>query len=120
MPNESHTGVAELVEETVRRQRARSDRKPKRQPRYHVILWDDQDHTDTYVFNMLQELFGHPRTKGFQIAEEVDLRGRAIILTTTKEHAELKRDQIHAFGKDDLVGGCAGSMWSSIEAETTG
>ena len=53
----------------------------------------------TYVIAMMQTVFGHPPTKGFQIAEEVHLRGRAIVLTTTKEHAELKRDQIHAFGK---------------------
>ncbi len=31
------------------------------------------------------------------------------------EHAELKRDQIPAFGKDDLIAGCKGSMSASIE-----
>ena len=36
---------------------------------------------------------------------------------TTKEHAELKRDQIHAFGKDVLIPRCAGSMSASIEPE---
>ncbi len=39
-----------------------------------------------------------------------------VVLTTTLEHAELKRDQIHAFGKDDLVAGCKGSMRATIEA----
>jgi ATP-dependent Clp protease adaptor protein ClpS len=39
------------------------------------------------------------------------------LLTTTKEHAELKRDQIHSYGKDGLVGECQGSMWSTIEPE---
>jgi ATP-dependent Clp protease adaptor protein ClpS len=39
-----------------------------------------------------------------------------IVLTTTKEHAELKRDQIHAFGPDPLSSrSCAGSMSSVIE-----
>jgi ATP-dependent Clp protease adaptor protein ClpS len=51
------------------------------------------------------------------MAREVDKTGRAIILTTTLEHAELKRDQIHAYGKDDLVAGCKGSMKSTIEPE---
>ena len=37
------------------------------------------------------------------MAKEVDTQGRVIVLTTTMEHAELKRDQIHAYGKDDLV-----------------
>ena len=80
--------------------------KPKRQPPYHVILWDDQDHTHAYVIVMLQQLFGYPPTKGFQLADEVDRRGRAIVLTTTLEHAELKRDQIRAYGKDALNAEC--------------
>jgi ATP-dependent Clp protease adaptor protein ClpS len=91
--------------------------KPKQQPRYHVVLWNDDDHTYEYVIVMMQALFGHPPEKGYQIAEEVDRRGRAIVLTTTKEHAELKRDQVHAFGKDELMAKCQGSMWATIEPE---
>lgn len=94
-------------------------KKPKRQPRYHVILWNDEDHSYQYVIDLAQSLFGHPPEKGFQIAEEVHHRGRAILLTTTMEHAELKRDQIHAYGKDGLIGSCQGSMWSTIEAEVS-
>ena len=52
-----------------------------------------------------------------QIASEVDSQGRATCLTTTKEHAELKRDQIHAFGRDGLIQRCQGSMFASIEPE---
>ncbi len=44
-----------------------------------------------------------------------DTRGRAILLTTTKEHAELKQEQIHSFGKDALIEGCAGSMTATVE-----
>src|SRR4029077_12995270 len=94
---ESQTSVAEPVEETLRRRATKKRKKPKRQPRYNVILWDDQDHTHAYVMVMMQKVFGYPLEKGFQIADEVDSRGRAIVLTTTLEHAELKRDQIHAF-----------------------
>jgi ATP-dependent Clp protease adaptor protein ClpS len=115
VPDESQGGVAEPVEQTVLRQRAARKKKPKRQPRYNVILWDDQEHTPEYVVAMMQTLFGHPAEKGMQIAMEVDSSGRAIVLTTTREHAELKRDQIHAFGKDPLVQTCKGSMSSSIE-----
>jgi hypothetical protein len=32
--------------------------KPKRQPRYHVVLWNDDDHTYEYVIAMLRRLFG--------------------------------------------------------------
>jgi ATP-dependent Clp protease adaptor protein ClpS len=88
----------------------------RRQPPYNVILHNDDDHTFEYVITMLQQLFGHPREKGFQMALEVHTSGRVIVLTTTKEHAELKRDQIHAFGPDPLSSReCKGSMSASIE-----
>jgi ATP-dependent Clp protease adaptor protein ClpS len=94
-----------------------SAEKPKRQPRHHVVLWNDDDHTYQYVIAMLEQLFGHPPEKGFQLAKEVDRKGRAIVLTTTKEHAELKRDQIHAFGADAMIARSKGSMSASIEPE---
>lgn len=91
-------------------------RQQNRQPRYHVLLWDSDDHTFEYVEKMVRELFGHTAEACHQIAESVDAEGRATVLTTTKEHAELKRDQIHAYGKDHIEGS-KGSMWSTIEAE---
>jgi ATP-dependent Clp protease adaptor protein ClpS len=108
---------SEAVQATATAERSpeKSRKKPKRLPPYHVILWNDEDHSFGYVIAMMQKLFGHPRTKGFEIAETVHLQGKAIVLTTTKEHAELKRDQIHAYGKDDLIDDCAGSMWATIE-----
>jgi ATP-dependent Clp protease adaptor protein ClpS len=113
--DQSQTGVVEPVEQTVLKERRERKKKPKRQPRYNVILWDDQEHTPEYVIAMMQKLFGYPSAKGQQIATEVDGSGRAIVLTTTKEHAELKRDQIHAFGRDPGVETCKGSMSASIE-----
>lgn len=89
--------------------------KPKKQPRYNVILWDDSDHSYDYVINMMKRLFRYPIERGFKIAKEVDSGGRAICLTTTMEHAELKRDQIHAYGKDELIPRCKGSMSATIE-----
>lgn len=84
-------------------------------PKYHVLLWDDDHHSFEYVIRMLKELFGHPEEKGFQLAKAVDSVGRVVVLTTTKEHAELKCEQIHAYGKDVSISGCAGSMTSTIE-----
>ncbi|MGH7144908.1 MAG: ATP-dependent Clp protease adaptor ClpS [Planctomycetota bacterium] len=82
---------------------------------WHVILHNDNDHSYQYVIEMLGRLFGHSAEKAFRMAKEVDSTGRAIVDTTSKERAELKRDQIHAFGKDPLIERCAGSMSSSIE-----
>jgi ATP-dependent Clp protease adaptor protein ClpS len=114
-------GTAVIEETVVRTRQAKpeqqSDQRRKRQPRYHVLLWDDSEHTYDYVVSMLQQLFGHPFEKAYQLAKQVDSEGKAVCLTTTLEHAELKRDQIHAFGKDPLATKCSGSMSASIEPE---
>ncbi len=116
MTDHAAVEVAEPLKDTVRRRRQRQIARPKRQPRYHVVLWNDEEHTYDYVIVMLMELFGHPAEKGYQLAKDVDTQGRAAVLTTTREHAELKRDQIHAYGKDGQIDDCKGSMWATVEA----
>ena len=113
MSDQGSTAVMEPVVKT--RKDPKQSHKPKRQPRYNVILWDDDDHSYEYVILMMRQLFGHSFEKGFELAKNVDSHGRAICLTTTREHAELKRDQIHSFGKDQLIPRCKGSMSASIE-----
>jgi ATP-dependent Clp protease adaptor protein ClpS len=103
--------LPEVVHET----KEKREEKTKRQPPYNVVLLNDDDHSYEYVIVMLQQLFGHPKEKGYQMAKEVDTSGRVIVLTTTMEHAELKRDQIHAFGPDPLIARCKGSMSATIE-----
>ncbi len=93
----------------------KKEEKRKRQPRYNVLLWDDDDHSYNYVMEMMQILFGHTLERSFEIASRVDAEGVAVCLTTTMEHAELKREQVHAFGKDQLIAACAGAMSSTIE-----
>ncbi|TWU32952.1 ATP-dependent Clp protease adaptor ClpS [Novipirellula artificiosorum] len=107
----------EITEPQVARPKYASEQKQetKKQPRYSVLLWDDADHSYDYVVLMMKSLFRHPIETGFQIAKEVDASGKAVCLTTTLEHAELKRDQIHAFGKDELIARCKGSMSATIE-----
>jgi ATP-dependent Clp protease adaptor protein ClpS len=81
-----------------------------------VILWDSDQHTYEYVERMLRELFGHTAEECHKMAETVDTQGKVVVLTTTKEHAELKRDQIQSYGKDELMRNCQGSMYATIES----
>ena len=106
---------AVTLPETVQKTKEKREEKTKRQPPYNVVLLNDDDHSYEYVIIMLQQLFGHPPERGYQLAKEVDTTGRVIVLTTTMEHAELKRDQIHAFGPDPLIARCKGSMSATIE-----
>lgn len=105
---QSHEQVVVDVEEYI-------ERKPKRQPRYHVILLDDNDHTYAYVIRMLGRLFAYDPIRAYSLACEVDRLGRVILLTTTREHAELKQEQIHSFGADPEIPRCQGSMTAILE-----
>lgn len=100
---------------TLPEQDVREEQQVKLQPPYHVILMNDDDHTYEYVIEMLKALFGYPVEKGFLLAEEVDRTGRAIVCTTTLERAELKQEQIHAYGPDPRIPRCKGSMTAIIE-----
>ena len=84
-------------------------------PPYNVVLLDDDDHSYEYVILMLKKVFGHPIEKGFEMAQEVDSTGRVVVATTNLEQAELKRDQIQAFGPDPLIPRCRGSMSATVE-----
>ena len=99
----------------AQKQRTKTKRKPAPLPRFNVVLMDDDDHTYDYVIEMLRGVFGHPTERGFQLAQQVDEHGRAIVLTTHKELAELKRDQIMAYGSDFRIAACKGSMSATIE-----
>ena len=94
---------------------ARARNLPKFEPLYNVILIDDDEHTYQYVVEMLCDLFGHGIDMAFLMAREVDATGRVIVDTTHRERAELKRDQIHAYGADPLIPGSSGSMRATLE-----
>ena len=84
-------------------------------PQWHVILLNDDDHTYEYVIEMLMALFGHSLEATLAMACEVDRADRVIVDTTSRERAELKQEQIHAFGKDWRIPRCSGSMSAVIE-----
>lgn len=89
--------------------------KPAQLPPFNVVLINDDDHTYEYVIRMLRAVFGYTEERGYQLAREVDEKGRAIVVTTHKELAELKREQIIAHGADFRISTCQGSMSAFIE-----
>lgn len=101
--------------QTSKRLKEETEQKHKKQPPYHVILLNDDDHSYDYVIKMLKQLFGHPDERGYLMAVTVDTTGRVVVDTTSKERAELKRDQIHAYGPDPDIPRCKGSMSATIE-----
>jgi ATP-dependent Clp protease adaptor protein ClpS len=88
---------------------------PKQLPPFNVVLLDDDVHTYAYVIEMLGVVFSHGLEKAYQMAKEVDKTGRVIVLTTHKELAELKRDQILAYGADPRMEESNSSMRAIVE-----
>lgn len=92
-----------------------SDVETQLAPRYHVILHDDPNHTYDYVIEMLIDLFGKEPMRALEHAIEVDKTGVTIVDTTSLERAELKRDQIKAYGPDWRLEGSKSGMYATIE-----
>jgi len=109
------SSVPEAVINVRPKERNKKKNKQEKEPRFHVILWNDDDHTYEYVIIMLNTIFGYPVEKGFQLAREVDTRGRAIVFTSTLEKAEIKRDKILGFGPDPLLEQSKGSIIATLE-----
>ena len=107
--------ITQTTAQQVQRAAPSTKEQSRRQPPYNVILLDDNDHTYEYVIDMLQRLFALEPERAFELACEVDTSGRVAVATTTFELAELKRDQIHAFGRDWRIARCEGSMSATIE-----
>ncbi len=84
-------------------------------PLYRVVLLDDDDHTYDYVIEMLQKIFVFTLAEAFQHAQEVDLRGRTVLITCELKEAEFARDQVQMYGPDWRLPQSKGSMAALVE-----
>jgi ATP-dependent Clp protease adaptor protein ClpS len=82
---------------------------------YHVIILNDDEHTFDYVIEMLQAVFGITHSAALAHAMEADATGSSIVLTTSLEEAEQKRDQVHAYGPDWRLPHSRGSVAALVE-----
>ena len=82
---------------------------------YHVIILNDDEHTFDYVIEMLQAVFGITYSAALAHTMEADATGSSIVLTTSLEEAEQKRDQVHAYGPDWRLPHSRGSVAALVE-----
>jgi ATP-dependent Clp protease adaptor protein ClpS len=94
----------------------RIERTPELEPRFHLVLLDDNDHTYEYVIELLGHVLGYGKEKSFALARVVDTQGRAIIETAGHEQVTGHQRQIHAYGADPRIPRCKGSMAAIVEA----
>jgi ATP-dependent Clp protease adaptor protein ClpS len=76
------------------------DTRTRRLPPYNVVILNDEEHTFEYVIELLIKLFAHSLPVAEKLTWEIHNRGRAIVYTTHKEKAELKREQVVSYGAD--------------------
>ncbi|MPZ23803.1 MAG: ATP-dependent Clp protease adaptor ClpS [Dehalococcoidia bacterium] len=93
----------------------RTDESVDLEPRWHVVLLNDDDHSYEYVIVMLGKIFGYGPEKSFALARLVDIQGQVVVATTTHERALDFQSKIHAFGADPLIPHCKGSMSALVE-----
>lgn len=96
----------EVTEETTSR--------PRLEPRWYVILHDDQLHTYNYVIDMVMKLFGKSAQDSFLHAIEVDTQGMTILARLPRPEAEAKRNAILNWGGDPALKSSV-SMKATIE-----
>ncbi len=107
---ETETEVEEITKEPQTR----------RLPPYNVVILNDEDHTFDYVIELLIKLFRHTLPKAKELTERIHTTGRAIVYTTHKELAELKRDQVIAYGPDPRSRSSKGPLRCYVEPAPTG
>jgi ATP-dependent Clp protease adaptor protein ClpS len=87
----------------------------RRQPPYNVIIVNDEEHTFDYVIELLCKLFKHALPTSESLTWSIHLNGRAVVFTTHRELAELKREQVVAYGPDPRLNGSQGSLQCYVE-----
>jgi ATP-dependent Clp protease adaptor protein ClpS len=84
-------------------------------PPYNVIVLNDEEHTFEYVIELLAKVFAHATATAEKLTWKIHHEGRAVVYTTHKEKAELKRDQILAYGPDPRMSISKGPLDCYIE-----
>ena len=120
-PDEGDVAVAEPIVTTQTTPKSKTDAttKTRRQPPYNVIILNDEEHTFEYVIEMLVKIFSHSLTIAETLTWRIHNTGRAIVLTTHRELAELKREQVLAYGPDPRMSISKGPLGCYIEPAPT-
>ncbi|HEV3163579.1 MAG TPA: ATP-dependent Clp protease adaptor ClpS [Isosphaeraceae bacterium] len=119
--DQGQAAVAEPVVTTQATPRTRTAQatETRRQPPYNVVILNDEEHTFDYVIELLTKLFAHPLSTAKELTWKIHNSGRAIVYTTHREKAELKREQVLAYGPDPRMSISKGPLGCYIEPAPT-
>jgi ATP-dependent Clp protease adaptor protein ClpS len=86
----SDTGTTPVVE-------PKSDTATRLLPPYHVLIENDDHHSQDFVVIVLRKVFGYDEPQATQLMHAAEETGEAVVWTGPKEVAELKLDQLRSF-----------------------
>jgi len=72
-----------------------------------VLVWNDPINLMSYVSFVLQKLFGYPKAKADALMMDVHEKGRAVVSSGPREHAELDVFRLHEHG-----------LWATMQQDT--
>ena len=75
----------------------KTDTTPKILPPYHVLIENDDEHSQLFVVAVLRKVFGYDESKAIDLMHAAERAGEAVVWTGPKEVAELKLDQIRTY-----------------------
>lgn len=104
-----------VLTEVAPKAHTKPETETRRQPPYHVIILNDEEHTFEYVIELLIKLFGHAVPTAESLTWQIHNSGRAIVYTTHREKAELKCEQVLAYGPDPRMSISKTSLGCYIE-----
>jgi len=78
----------------------KTDPKTRHQPRYAVVVLNDDVHTFEYVLSGLMKIFKYALVEGTRLTLKIHYEGRAAVWIGSLEAAELKKEQLESLGPD--------------------
>jgi ATP-dependent Clp protease adaptor protein ClpS len=73
------------------------DTRPKVLPPYHVLIENDDHHSQVFVVMVLRKVFGFDDSKAIDLMHTAEQAGEAVVWTGPKEVAELKLEQLRTY-----------------------
>lgn len=94
-----------------------TDTRPKVLPPYHVLIENDDYHSQLFVVMVLRKVFGYEVEKAIALMSTAEEAGEAVVWTGPKEVAELKLDQLRTY-HEKRADGDLGPLRCRIEPAT--
>ena len=77
-----------------------TDTRSRLLPPYHVIVENDDHHSQMFVVLVLRKVFGYDEPRAIDLMMTAHETGQAVVWTGPKEVAELKLDQLRTFHEE--------------------